>query len=379
MRKNYQKYPHKHLILVCFVLFALLGCNKEKHWKPGLPLPKEKVKIAVIHPNEIDRHSLYDNAHYEGTLEMQRNIGLEDTQIIRKINVFDGDPAVVEGIIRDCIAEGANIIIAISMGYMDVCEKLAADFPSVIFVHASGYKYNNFNFTNYSTRLYHARYLSGIVAGMKTKTGKIGFVAAMGKDNSEVTGGANAFAIGVHEVNPNARIYMRVTHSWYDPMGETDAANDLVAAGCDVIAAHSNTAMAQIAAQKAGVWAIGFNSDMSAEAPDAVITSVVPRWGVFYTTLVESVISGTFKPVPHFYGLVEGVVDITPINEKLAAPGTEAAVEAARKLITNDNFNVFDGVLETNDDRTVGETGKTLGDEVILGGIDWYYRNIVER
>ena len=376
MRKNI--FLHSlNLLALFFVCLALGVCKKETGWKPGTPIPKENIKIAVIHPNEISRNSFYDNAHHEGILEMRRNIGLEDTQIIHKVNVFDGDLGVAEGVMRDCIAEGANVIIAASWGYMDVCEKLAEEFPQVIFAHATGYKYNNRNFTNYSARLYQARYLSGIVAGMKTQTGKIGYVAAMGKDNSEVTGGINAFAIGVEAVNPEARVYVHITHSWYDPMGETDAANALIAAGCDVIAAHSNTSMAQTAAQRAGVWSIGFNGDMSDNAPDAVITSVVPRWGVFYTRLVEGIINGTFRSAPHFYGLVEGVVDITPLNEKLAAPGTEAAVEAARRRF-REGFNVFDGVLETNDGRAIGEPGKTLSDEVILGGINWYYRNVIE-
>jgi basic membrane protein A len=377
MRKN--RLLHSGNVLVIFSVCLIIGgCKKESSWKPGIPLPREKIKIAVIHPNEINRNSFYDRAHHEGTLEIQRKAGLADNQIIRKTNVFDGDPGVSEGVMRDCIAEGANIVIATSIGYMDVCEKLAAEFPGVVFAHATGYKYNKNNFTCFMTRLYQARYLSGLVAGMKTRTGKIGFVAAMGKDNSEVSSAINAFAIGVEEVNPEARVYVRVTYSWYDPMGETNAANELIASGCDVIAAHSNTAMAQTAAQRAGVWAIGFNSNMAADAPDAVITSVVPRWEVFYTRLVESVINGTFSTAPVFYGLAEGAVDITPVNKKLAAPGTETAVQAARRRIIDGGFNVFDGVLETNDGKTAGEAGKSLSDEVILRSLDWYYRTVIE-
>ena len=363
------------IIVVCLTL-AFPSCNHKTAWRPGMPLPKENITIAVIHPNNIDSNSVYDYAHYMGTIEMQWNIGFADSQIIRKTNVFDYDPVAVEGVMRDSIAEGANIIIATSWGYMDVCEKLAKESPHVIFVHATGYKHNDRNFANYTIRFYQARYLSGIAAGMKTQTGQIGYVAAMGSDNSEVTGGINAFAMGVEEVNPDARVYVRVTHSWYDPMGETEAANALIGRGCDVIAAHCNTPSSQIAAQAAGVWSIGFNRDMSADAPDAVITSVVPHWGVFYTRLVESVMNGTFRTQPHFYGFAEGVVDITALNEKLAAPGTAAAVEAGRQRL-RDGFNVFDGIMRTNTRRVIGEEGETLSDDVIFSGIDWYYRNVL--
>jgi basic membrane protein A len=364
------------VIIAVILAWGCVSCKKGTVWKPGAPFPKEAIKIAVIHPNEIDRNSHYDYTHYIGTLEMQRNIGLEDSQIIRKINVLDDDSILAEAAIRDSITEGANVIIVTTIGHMGVCEKLAPKFPAVIFIAGMGHHYNSTNYTGYTPRLYQARYLSGIVAGMRTQSGKIGYVAAMGKNNSEVTGGINAFAIGVEEVNPRAQIVVRVTYSWYDPMGETDAANALIAAGCDVIAAHCDTSVAQVTAQKAGVWSIGYNNDMSPDAPDSVVTSVVPLWGILYTRIMESIIDGSFTPAAHFCGLAEGGVDITPLNDRLAVPGTEAAVQAARRRIIHEGYNVFDGVLETNDGRTVGETGKTLSDDIIHSGIDWYYRNV---
>ena len=380
-RSENKKAGQSLLIVICSLLigFFCSGCSQsERTWKPGIPIAKEKIKIAVIYPNNINMNSYYDNAHNEGILEMQQKIGLEDSQIVRKENVFDGDSGVVEGVMRDCIAEGANIIFSTTFGYMDVCEKLAAEFPLVIFIQTLGTKHNNYNFANISTKLYQARYLSGIVAGLRTRTRKIGYVAALGKDSSEVTSGINAFAIGVEEVNPEARIYVKVTYSWFDAMGETDAANALIAAGCDVIAAHCNTAQPQTTAEKAGVWSIGFNTDMSTIAPDSVISSVVPNWGIIYTRLVESIINGSFKPAAYFLGLTEGAIDITPLKRELAPPGASEAVFAARQRILSGGFNVFDGVLETNDGRILGEAGKTLPDDVILGGIDWYYRTVLE-
>ena len=381
-----QKIMHifSSCLIVFFLCLAFMNCSffehrQESAWKPGIPLSNDKIKIAFIHLNDINRNSFYENAHYQGSLEMQQYIGLEDKQIVHKVNVFDGDPGVVEGVMRDCIAEGCNIIIATSFGFMGVCEKLAAEFPTIIFVQLMGNKRNNRNFTYYTARLYHACYLAGIAAGLRTESGKIGYVAAIGKENSEVSAGINAFAIGVEEVNPNAHVYVHITYSWYDPMGEADATSALIAAGCDVIAAHCDTSTPQTEAQKAGVWAIGFNGDMSDIAPDAVITSVIPHWGSIYTRLIESIIKGTFRAAPYYYGLGEEAVDITPLNLKLAAPGTEDAVGAARRRIINGGFNVFDGKMETNTGAYVGESGGTLSDEIILGGIDWYYRNVVEQ
>jgi basic membrane protein A len=309
---------------------------------------------------------------------MQERLYLKPEQIIRKVNVPDMDPMGIESAIRDCIALGANIIFATSYSYMDTCEKLAAEFSGVVFAHATGYKNNDTNFTNYFGRVYQARYLSGIAAGLKTQTNKIGYVAAMGKDSSEVTGGINAFALGVESVNPNARIHVKVTHSWFDPMGETSAAQQLLAAGCDVLTQHCDTANPQLEAEKVQKWSIGYNSDMSGEAPDAVITSVVWHWGEYYTYLVQSVIDGSFTTAPYFGGLREGIVDITSLAS-FAATDTGAAINAARQRMESGAFNVFDGVMETNDGRIIGGAGTTLPDDVITGGIDWYYRTVREE
>jgi basic membrane protein A len=261
---------------------------------------------------------------------------------------------------------------------MDVCEKLSGEFPQVIFANATGYKYNATNFTNYSGRLYQARYLSGIAAGLKTKTNKIAYVAAMGKDNSEVSGGINAFALGVERVNPDARIFVKVTYSWFDPMGEAEAAKALIVLGCDVIAQHCNTAYPQLAAQDAGVWGIGFNGDMSSYAPRAVLTSVVIRWGVYYSRLVQSVIDGSFTTAPYFGGIVEGMVDITELTPELASPEMNGAIAQARRIMTGGSFNVFDGEMKTNDNRIIGEKGSTLADSEIIGNINWYYHTVIE-
>ncbi|MDR1908727.1 MAG: BMP family ABC transporter substrate-binding protein [Spirochaetaceae bacterium] len=358
----------------------LAGCgNKSARWQPGKPLPKENIVLGVIHiSNPANETSGYAYEHERGIREMQERLGLGPEQVIRKVNVADADPEGIESVMRDCIALGANIIIATSYGYMDTCEKLAEEFPQVVFAHATGYKNNAVNFTNYFGRIYQARYLSGIAAGLKTRTNRIGYVAAMGKENSEVSGGINAFALGVESVNPAARIHVSVTHSWFDPMEEANAARRLIAEGCDVIAQHCDTPNPQIEAERAGVWAVGYNSDMSGEAPGAVLTSVVWHWGVYYTHLVQSVMDGTFTTAPYLGGLAEGIIDITPLSG-LAAPNTAEIIAAARERMETGAFNVFDGELATNDGRIIGSAGATLSDEAITGGMDWYYHTVAEN
>lgn len=355
---------------------CLAGCEKEESWTPGKPLPKDKVKIGVIHVDNAT--SGYSLSHDRGIQIMQKQLGLNDSQIIRKLNVNDADVLMVEHMMRECITKGANIIVATSWGHMDICEKLAPLFPNVIFANATGTKRNDHNFTNYFGRIYQARYLSGIVAGLRSKTGLIGFVAARGKDNSEVTGGVNAFALGVESVRPDARVLVRVTNSWFDPAGERHATQKLLEAGCDVITQHCNTTSPQYQAEKAGAWSIGYNSDMSGAAPGAVLTSVIWKWEAYYTRLVRSVMDGSFTTEPYIGSIKDGMVDITPLNPALTDRHMAEAVAEARARLENGACKVFDGVLTTNDGSTAGSEGGTLSDAEIFGNMHWYYHTVTE-
>jgi basic membrane protein A len=152
-----------------------------------------------------------------------------------------------------------------------------------------------------------------------------------------------------------------------------------LAEGCDVIAQHCDTPNPQLEAEKAGKWGIGYNSDMSKDAPKATITSAVWDWSAYYKAAVESVINGTWTGENYYGGMKEGMVGISPINEAVAAKGTAEAIAEAEKAIMDGSFNVFDGVIETNDGKTVGEEGKTLDDATITGGINWYFKTVEVR
>ena len=341
-------------------------------------IAKEDIKVGVIHITDPAEGSGYTYTHDQGIVGMQKNLGLDDSQIIRKNNVNDSDATAIENAMRECVEEGCNIIFATSWGFMDTCEALAEEFPDVIFSHGTGYKSNGVNFNNYFGRIYQARYLAGIAAGKKTQTNKIGYVAAMGQDNSEVTGGCNAFAMGAYSVNPDCEVYVKVTNSWFDPEGDAQAAQALIAEGCDVIGQHCDTPNPQTAAEKAGVFGVGYNSDMSKDAPDAVLTSVMWDWSVYYTKAVQSVIDGTWDGSNYFGGMEDGLVTIAPLAD-FCADGTQEAIDEAKAKIVSGEWDVFDGVIETNDGSTVGTEGQHMADADITGNMNWYFKNVVVK
>ena len=338
-------------------------------------IAKEDIKVGVLYISDPAEGSGYSYTHDLGIQGMQENLGLSSDQIVRKI-VDDSDAQATEASIRECIDEGCNVIFTTSWGYMETTAAMAEEYPEIYFSHGTGYMSNGKNFNNYFGRIYQARYLSGIVAGMNTKSNLIGYVAAQDSSNSEVTGGIDAFAIGVASVNPDAKINVIITNSWYDPEKEEAASRQLLDMGCDVMAQHCDTAYPQTLAQERGVYGIGYNSDMSKETPDSCLTSVIWNWSAYYTSAVKSIIDGIWDGSNYYGGMAEGLVGITNLAS-FAAEGTQEKVDEATAAILSGQSNVFDGVMTTNTGETIGQEGSTLDDATITGGINWYYHNVV--
>ena len=388
--KKMRKYQFLSILLSC--MFLLNACSSDaaiddyatnkgyeqnaEATDTGKGISKEDIKVGVLHISDPAEGSGYSYTHDIGIQGMQENLGLSDEQIIRKLNIDDGDSEAIKKAIQECVDEGCNVIFTTSWGYMQPTADMAEKYPDIYFSHGTGYMSNGTNFNNYFGRIYQARYLSGIVAGMNTKTNKIGYVAAQDSSNSEVTGGIDAFAMGVYSVNPEAVVYVKVTNSWFDPVAEKAAAEELLAMGCDVMSQHCDTPYPQTLAQEKGVYGIGYNSDMSKETPDSCLCSVIWNWSAYYTSAVQSIIDGSWDGSNYYGGMSEGLVEITDLAD-FCAEGTQEKVDEATTQILSGSFNVFDGVIETNTGSTVGEEGKTLDDATITGGINWYFKNVV--
>lgn len=331
-------------------------------------ISKDELKIGVLYIGSASETSGYTYAHEIGIQGMANNIGLSDNQIVRKESVSDSDEKAIKAALQDCVDKKCNVIFTTSWGYMNQTEEFAEKYPDIYFANATGYLSNGKNFTNYFGRIYQTRYLSGIVAGLKTKTNKIGYVSAMGTDNSECTGGVDAFAIGVESVNKAAKVKVAVTNSWYAPDDEKKASDALIAAGCDVLAQHCDTTAPQEASQDNGTWSIGYNSDMSKETPKATLTSVIWNWSAYYTSYISSIINASYDGKNYYGGMKENLVSLTELSS-LCESDTADKIKEAKENIISGKFGVFDGVLKTN-------TGKTLDDATITGKINWYYHNV---
>ena len=324
-------------------------------------------KVGAIYINSRDDTAGYTYAHHHGITTAMEDLGLDPaTQLAIVDNVAEEYDAVAAAA-DTLIGEGCNIIFGISFGYMQALADKAEEYPDVMFSHATGYMSNDTNFNNYFGRAYQARYLAGIAAGLKSLeigNNNIGYVAAYGRQYAETASGINGFALGVQAVNPDATVYVKELGIWNDEVNEAAFARELIESyNCGVISQHCDSAQPQIAAQDAGVFGCGYNSDMTADAPDAHLTAAIWHWNVYYQKAMEAAMACETADQfvekmggPAYYGgLAEGFVGVSPLNEVTVAPGTQEAIDAVTELIVSGEWDVFTGVklhITINEDGT---------------------------
>ncbi|BDQ36408.1 BMP family ABC transporter substrate-binding protein [Pseudodesulfovibrio nedwellii] len=278
-----------------------------------------------------------------------------------------------ERVIRNMARKGFDIIFTTSFGYMDPTIKVGKEFPDAKFMHCSGFK-KSANVTNYFGRVYQARFLTGMVAGAMTKTDKLGYVAAF--PIPEVIRGINAFAVGARQMNPDVEVRVVWTKTWYDPALEKDAAKSLLDAGCDVIAQHQDSPAPQEAAEEAGMYSIGYNSDMSSFAPKAHLTSAIWNWGPVYTKTVEQVRDGSWKGDESiWWSMEDGVVDIAPMGP-MVPEDVKSAVMAKRAELVKGNDICFVGPIKDQSGTIKIADGEKATDAQ-LHDMMWFVEGVV--
>ena len=326
--------------------------------EPGDELTLENIKVGFVHITDPSDQG-YTYNHNRGTEKMAEELGLREDQIINKFNMAETSDS--ENAMRELVEQGCHIVFATSFGHEQFMLKVAEEHPEVQFCHATGYQAGMSglpNMHNYFGAIYQARYLSGIAAGLKTETNKLGYVAA--QPFPECISGLSGFYLGALSVNPDVTMEVKYTYSWHDPVKEGQMAQALIDSGCDVIGQHADSTACATTAEQNGVFHVGYNADMREAAPNASLTSAVWDWSIYLKFAIEKLVAGEEIPVDWSQGLSEGAVDISPLNEEIVAEGTAEAIEEARDRIVNGDWDVFTGPLYNNEGEIVVEEGDTF-------------------
>ena len=372
---------------------------------------QSNFKVGAIYINSKNDTAGYTFAHHNGITTAMKELGLDPATQLVIVDEVPEDDVQVSNAVDILVGEGANIIFGISFNYMNALNAKAEEHPEVAFSHATGYMSNDTNFNNYFGRIYQARYLAGIAAGLKsleTGNNNIGYVAAFGTEYAETCSGINGFTLGAQAANPNATVYVKELGDWADEVNESAFAKELIDSyKCGVISQHCDSAQPQIAAENAGVFGCGYNSDMTADAPNAHLTAAVWHWNVYYHTAIQAAMdcNGDASQFvskmggPAYYGgLKENFVDVSPLNEKTVAPGTQDAIDQVRQMIVSGDWDVFTGtklnitvadgkatvekvaadMLDNEGNKILAAGDPSVEDSVITGSMNYFVAGVQE-
>ncbi|WP_223550987.1 BMP family ABC transporter substrate-binding protein [Pseudomonas sp. A-B-19] len=297
----------------------------------------EPLKVGFVYIGPIGDHG-WTYQHEQGRKELAEKFGAQITTNYVE-NVAEGADA--ERVIRNMAKDKYDLIFTTSFGYMNPTVKVAKQFPMVTFEHATGYKQDK-NLGTYLARTYEGRYVGGFLAAKMTKTRKIGYVASF--PIPEVIRDINAIQLALNKYNPGTEIKVVWVNSWFDPGKEADAANALIDQGVDVVFQHTDSPAPIQAAERRGVFAVGYASDMAHFGPKAVLTSIVNDWGPHYIQATQNVIDHDWKSRDYWGGLKEGTVEL-PISD-LVPTAVKSEAEQIIADIKSGALQLFTGPIK---------------------------------
>jgi basic membrane protein A len=379
------KYTRLLALLICACL-SLVSCvptstpatsssaSSQSPTMPATPSPtatpssSRPLRVAFLYFGKI-ADSGWTAAHELGRQALQKD--LPGVQTEYREDVPSGVGALP--ILRELAKSGADVIVSTSLSFADATLKVAEENPQVRFLQCDGSQ-SLANLFTYFGWIEEPFYLAGLVAAKASHSGKLGFVAAF--PISEVIRNINAFALGALAVNEQATIQVAWSQSWDDRAIERQQAAMLIDAGCDVLAQWQDNAEPLLVAQERGALGIGIHSDMSAEAPKAVLTSVIWNWGVYYTQAIRTIQQSGIPEAAYREGMGMGLVALAPFATSVPQDTRNLVQKYAASFRAQGFAGIYSGPLSDQSGEVRVKEGKTMSLPELVN-MDWFVKGIV--
>jgi simple sugar transport system substrate-binding protein len=349
-------------LLAALAIVGLFGCKKSEDKAPTEQAAAPSAATAADKPFTVGFIYVgpkgdygYNQAHAEGAAAVAAMPGVK----VREEENVPETNAVQKTMESMIELDGASVLFPTSFGYFDPhILKVAEKFPNVNFLHCGGlYQEGKHpkNVGSYFGYIDEAQYVAGVVAGMTTKTNKLGFVAA--KPIPQVLRNINSFTLGARSVNPKATTSVVFTGDWSLAVKEAEAANSLIDQGVDVLTMHVDSPKVVVeTAERRGVYVTGYHANQAALAPKGYLTGAEWNWGKIYTDYVTWIRQG--KAYPHLLrgGLKDGFVRVSPYGAAVSDATKKRADEAKAKLIDG-SLVIYAGPLKDNTGAVVIPAG----------------------
>ncbi|MDG6095286.1 BMP family ABC transporter substrate-binding protein [Acetobacter sp. AN02] len=327
------------------------------------PVAEEDALIAFGHTGPVTDGG-WTTAHDLGVQAVRRTFPKLRSVYVESIP-YSADAT---RIFRQFVAEGAQMVICTS-GYGDFIKDVADRAPDVAFMECNGLAVTD-NLAWYYITHWYASYVIGMVAGLITKTNRLGFVGTF--PIPSVYASVNATLLGAQSVNPACTMQSIAINSWFDPQAATQAALALADSGCDFLCGITDEPAYLRVAEQRGIKAAMWNLSMRAFGPKAYVSGVVLDFSHFYVEQVRARLAGTWTARPQFLTLGHGV-DRDPWGETVPREAAARADEMRDRILAG--YNPFRGPIYDNSGKLRVPSGQVMTDFDIYRW-DWGVRGM---
>ena len=246
-------------------------------------LAQAKMKVAAIYTVPVEQQWV---SRIDKALKAAQARG--EIEYVFSEKVANAD---YERVMREYAEKGHTLIVGESFAVEAAARKVAKDYPKVAFLMGSSGKPQAPNFSVFDNYIQEPAYLSGLIAGSMTKSGKIGLVG--GYPIPEVNRLMHAFMAGVRETRPGAEFMVTFINSWFDPPKAKEAAFAMIDKGADVM--YAERFGVSDAAKERKVLAIGNVINTQAQYPETVVASALWNMEPTIDLAIKTVREGKFK------------------------------------------------------------------------------------
>jgi len=331
-----------NLILSFILALTITSCGKKENTENNTG----KMKVGLVFDVGGRGDKSFNDAAYRGLEKAKQELGIE-FEYIEPGPGADREAALRQFSSRKDIA----VIFGIGFIFTDEITKIAQEFPdkkyACVDYTVDPSKTIPPNLVALEFKEEEGSFLVGAIAGLLTKSNKVGFVGGM--DSPLIKKFQVSYEAGVKHVNPGGQIlvgYAGVTgDAFKNPGRGKELALGQYNDGVDIIYHASGVTGLGVfeAAREMKKFAIGVDSDQNDEAPGYIITSMVKVVDVSVFEVIKEVKEGTFKGGRvETFGLKTKGVDYayTDKNKHMIPDEVKAKVEVIRQDIIDGKITI---------------------------------------
>ncbi len=301
----------------------------------------DDIKPAVV----FDMGGKFDKSFNEGVFNGVEKFKKETGVSYREFEVTNETQR--EQALRRMAQRGADPIIGVGFAQAPALEKVAKEFPDTRFTIIDSVV-DLPNVRSVVFKEHEGSFLVGMIAALKSESGKVGFVGGM--DIPLIRKFACGYEQGAKHVSGNTEVLQNMTGTtpaaWNDPTRGSELAKSQFDRGVDVIyAAAGGTGVGVYqTAKDSGKFAIGVDSNQNHLQPGTMLTSMLKRVDVAAYKAFKDAHDGSWAPGIQVLGLAEEGVGwaLDEYNKDLVSADMMAEVEAAAADIVSGKLSVHD-------------------------------------